>query len=95
MKKVKFNLNHRILVKLNDKGYKKLADYNNEIADLYPSIERRNPSYYKAMADKEGYSSFQMHDFMNKFGYVSLGFDLPFETNVLIEIDESELKQQQ
>ena len=77
---VKTNLNYHIKVKLNDYGKQIHYDY-------WKDICRDANVQYKLEVDDEGYSSFQIHEFMNLFGeYAHLGAKPFLETNdVLIE----------
>lgn len=79
-KYVKTNLNLYIKVKLNDYGKKIHRDY---WKDTYEAINHS----YKLDIDEEGYSTFQIWDFMNIFGEYSCLGGKPFlETNnVLVE----------
>ena len=74
---VKTNLNLYIKVKLNDYGKKIHYDYWKDICR----------DAYELKVDDEGYSTFQMHEFMNTFGeYATLGGKPFLETcYVLIE----------
>ena len=80
---VKTNLNYHIKVKLNDYGKQIHYDY-------WKDICRDANVQYKLEVDDEGYSSFQIHEFMNLFGeYAHLGAKPFLETNdVLIERSE-------
>ena len=82
-KYVKTNLNLYIKVKLNDYGKQIHHDY-------WKDICRDANVQYKLEVDDEGYSSFQIHEFMNLFGeYAHLGAKPFLETNdVLIERSE-------
>jgi hypothetical protein len=77
---VKTNLNYYIKVKLNDYGKKIHYDY-------WKDICRDTKATYKLEIDEEGYSSFQIYDFMNIFGeHAYLGCKAFLETNdILIE----------
>ena len=77
---VKTNLNLYIRVKLNDYGKQIHHDY-------WEDICRETNVPYELKVDEEGYSSFQIHDFMTIFGeYAHLG-GKPFlaTLDVLIE----------
>jgi len=68
-----FNINNIVYVKLKKEGYEHLAKmhrklFGGNIEDPFP--EMRTAEYYKKRADKEGWSQFQMHVFMSKFGEV-------------------------
>lgn len=47
-----FNVNHNILVKLNDLGYKRLADLHNDYLGIIPNWKKKTAGYYKKKADK-------------------------------------------
>ena len=80
---VKTNLNLYIKVKLNDYGRQIHDDYWRDIC-------RDANVLYELEVDEEGYTSFQIHKFMNLFGeYAHLGAKPFLETNdVLIERSE-------
>ena len=78
------NLNYYIKVKLTEKGKEIYREYLNDVLEEYeindiPKIE----------VDEEGYSEFQMWDFMRIFGkhFHILG-DNPCETNCLVQVKE-------
>ena len=77
---VKTNLNLYIKVKLNDYGKKIHRDY-------WKDVCRDTNIPYDLEIDEEGYSTFQMHDFIHTFGEdIYLGAKPVLETNnVLIE----------
>lgn len=76
---VKHNVNNRVKVKLTKRGQEIL---NARYSKLGFVNERT--------ADEEGYMSFQMHDLMNTFGqYMLLGYEVPFDTEILIQVSES------
>lgn len=79
-KYVKTNLNLYIKVKLNDYGKKIYYDYWKDICNQCGTV-------YKLETDEEGYSTFQIHEFMQIFGeYAHIGAKPFLETTyVLIE----------
>ena len=86
MEWIKFNLNHRIKVRLLEKGYKHLAEIwnNSGYAKLYK--ESRDKDFFKGGADENGYTEFQAWDFIQKFGEVTeIGMSDYYETEILIE----------
>jgi hypothetical protein len=87
-----FNINHSIEVKLNDFGYQILADNHNEtFKDIDKDHVPRKLEYYKDKANKYGYTSFQLWDYMNIFGpFMGFNSKVPFETEILI--NEKDLK---
>lgn len=75
------NVNNYVKAKLTQRG--------KEIYEQHYS--RFGNSKIELKTDKDGYSSFQMHTFMNIFGeHMLLGYEVPFETEVFIEISEKE-----
>ncbi len=88
MKEFKFNMNNSVKVKLNDIGHAELKRQHDELYnDLFIDKE-----YVKRTTDIDGYSSFQMHDLMNRFGHMMrMGHQTPFET-LSIKISEVLLK---
>ena len=74
MKKIPFNLNNDILVKLNNKGEKILNDYI--VKDHH---------YDGFEVNDEGYTKFQAWEFMNIFGeaMVQNGLPTPFDMNII------------
>lgn len=64
-----FNVNDHVKVRLTDLGYQYLADEHNEYIGFINEWEFRTPDYYKEIASKDnGYTTFQMWDFMQRFG---------------------------
>ena len=80
---VKTNLNLYVKVKLNDYGKKIHYDY-------WKDICRDTHIPYKLEIDEEGYSSFQIYDFMNIFGEHAYMGAKPFlgTNDILIERSE-------
>lgn len=82
---IPFNINNSIKVKLNDKGYKILLDRYNDLAKRVPSMDARTISYYKESADEDGYTVFQMWNFMSIFGkHSTLGSIMAYDSQILI-----------
>jgi hypothetical protein len=89
-KKVLFNLNEYISVKLTDLGYQRLADLHNDLMNrLNRKDDFRTFQYYKDKADLDGYTKFQAWSFMADFGVVTgltmpqhYHLDILFEANV-------------
>ncbi len=79
-----FNINHYVLVKLNDRGIEILRKKHDELAKVMPSI-----GAFKLETDEFGYSKFQLWALMQTFGeHCSLGRVSPFETEILIPKDQ-------
>lgn len=84
---MKFNINHTIKVKLLEKGYKHLCNEHNKY--ILDTNNKKTIDDFEKEVDEDGFTTFQMWDFMNKFGEVSFnGFDLYYETNILINTKE-------
>jgi hypothetical protein len=82
-KEIKFNVNHYIKAKITEYGYSVWVDNYNK----YSSKPLNTESIIKLRnrADKDGYTSFQMHDFMSLFGEkTSMGGKMCFDTNIII-----------
>ncbi|MPS73986.1 MAG: hypothetical protein E2590_12700 [Chryseobacterium sp.] len=79
----KFNINNTVKIKLTDLGCKVLADEHNQWS---VTEDHRTPEYYKNKCDEKGYYTIQLWQLMNIFGSsLSMGCNLSFETNILIE----------
>lgn len=75
------NLNDFIKVKLTEYGRK---IYRSSFVSLGLPEPRIN-------VDKDGYTRFQMHDFIHVFGkHIYMGCELPCETNIQIQIESTE-----
>lgn len=80
------NVNNRIKAQIMKRGYSLMAADYNRWAKQVKNFEPRGATYYKDRADKDGYTSFQLWDFMRIFGKVSDATDLPhYATNLRIE----------
>lgn len=87
MKFVKFNLNHEVRVKIKERG---ISHYVNRYNEYIPKHISTSFHEFQKQADKEGYHTMQMYQFMNYFGFSGLGIDLLVDSNVFIKINESE-----
>ena len=78
---MKFNINEKVKVKLNEHGLKILKDQHDELRGWCPSIgEYREPKI-----DNDGFTEFQLWNLMEKFGsHITLGSIPPFETEIEI-----------
>lgn len=80
---IEININNTVWVRLTDKGYQHRADYHNRWLGAIPNLVRRTADDFKAEADSEGWTEFQLWCFMEEFGEVTkIGFDLPYHTNI-------------
>ena len=47
--------------------------------------------WFECYVDEEGYTRFQMHDFINTFGeYIHVGCEMPCEPTIQIQIDSAD-----
>jgi len=84
--KVYLNLNEKIKVKINYKGYAHMASQYNELMSSSSRMTHCTPQYYKEKADKDGYTEMQFWEFVETFGAVThMGFDMCYDPNILIE----------
>ncbi len=92
-----FNLNHNIWVKLDDAGYRHLANLNNANVGKYPNWEHKDAAYFKAQANEDGYTKFTAWDFIKKFGSVTtavpFGGDEYYKAPILMEKEHQECYQ--
>lgn len=80
------NINDSVKIKLNEAGYKHMVKYHKAIALFENTKDRYNIEYFKAKANKEGYTEFQLWDFMQIFGsHTCMGMDLLFDAYILFE----------
>ena len=85
-----FNVNQNIRVRLTDLGYQRLEDASAYLSSRVPNLKKLDVKYFKGQADKNGYSTFQMWDFMHTFGEVS-GLCMPQYYHLDILIDDNDL----
>ncbi len=81
-----FNLNHHVWVKIKEEGYLHMKS----IDDSFLPKEFQKPiSFYRGRADDEGYTRFQMWEFMRTFGStLSKGSQLLINPTIIF--DESD-----
>lgn len=81
------NLNYYIKVKLTEKG-KEIYRYRFNKNDI-EELEKFGIEPLEPKVDEEGYTEFQMWDFMRIFGkHFHMIGDIPCETNVLVQVKE-------
>ena len=81
---MKFNVNHTVRVKLTDIGRNELLKQQTELYADHPESLKRE--YNPKPEDENGWSEWQLHDLMNRFGHMMLcGFNVPFETTIDIK----------
>lgn len=79
-----FNMNSQVKVKLTQLGYQHLADEHNEYIGIVSAFKTRSADYYKALADKDGFTSFQLWVFIQSFGKVTgMGFKPCYDNNIV------------
>ena len=79
-----FNINNWIKVKLTDKGREILQNYWNRICSKFPQLDP-DPSYFATHTDADGYTRFQLWEFMQIFGeHLCLGSPLYVENNEIL-----------
>ena len=81
----RFNMNEYVYVKLNQKG---LDELKRQVDELRATFQGLHP-YEPPKIDENGYSKFQLHDLTFRLGHLcQLGFEPPFDTNILIANDK-------
>ena len=91
MKFEKYNLNHKIKIKLNKSGIEILKNNRLNLLRQIKESGVKDPALkeYEHKPDENGYVTFQGYDFINIFGgHLILGLEAPFDLNVLIEAGE-------
>lgn len=84
---IKCNMNHKIRIKLNDKGIKIMHDNHNEMVKGYENAPELK------LTEIDGYVELQFHEFVRIFGNHISYTQMPFETTIfLIEIEEEKAK---
>jgi len=86
----RFNVNYNVYVRLTEIGLDELRRQHEEFKKSWSGAgEFATPN-----VNEKGYSRFQMHDLMNKFGHMMVnGFRVPFETDILFQdydLDDAE-----
>lgn len=87
MKRIKFNINEFVRVKLTAEGK---AIHRRQWEDTQHYFPRLKAEYYPPLEDEEGWSKWQAWELMQTFGqHVSMSFKVPFETTIEILVNES------
>jgi hypothetical protein len=80
---MKFNLNYKVRIKLNDRGREILREQHDELYKIFVERGVKKPEYRPKTEDADGWSEWQLWDVMGTFGaYISLGSLPPFETEI-------------
>ena len=89
MKFVKYNINQNVKVKLTKTGKKILWEHFKTMND---EIIKNNGTPFNTpffVCDNEGYYTTQMWELIQDFeGHIGVGLELPYELDILIEVDE-------
>lgn len=81
----KFNVNHYVKVKLTEYGIAILKQQHEELNDEMEMTGVKGFGNFKVDIDEDGYTKFQLHSLMNKFGHLTTnGQKIPFETEIII-----------
>jgi hypothetical protein len=79
---MRFNVNDRVRVRLNDKGR---AIHRGQFDDMKRCFPRLSIPYTPPKEDADGWSEWQLWVLMEIFGqHMNTGFDPPFETTIEI-----------
>lgn len=78
---VPFNVNAYVRVKLTDRGREL---HRQQYDELKATCPRLNLKYRPVIEDEEGWSEWQMHAVMWRFGKYMIGSPLPFEPDIEI-----------
>lgn len=80
---MKVNVNEWVKVKLKAEGIAELERQHNELRERLPKLKPFSPP----KTDDEGYTKFQLHCLMNRFGHMMvLGAEPPFELDILVGV---------
>jgi repressor LexA len=81
---IDFNVNHYVKVKLTERGFEELKRQGDELKKQYPRI---SCEFKPPAVDEDGYSKFQLHDLMWRFGHLcGICSTQPFNSNIKIEV---------
>lgn len=82
MREIKYNINNYVKVKITDYGREKLREHHYKILGSF------SLGYTEPKTDENGYTRFQMHDLFHRLGECLInGGEMPFEPNIIIEVD--------
>lgn len=88
-KYLKYNINHGVKVKLTEHGQNIILEQQEQFRSKHPEIASAITS---PKPDKDGWTTWQMWSLMSAFGdAIGLTSDIPFETDVLIEVVEEDI----
>lgn len=81
---IDFNVNDYVHVKLTEVGIDELKRQHAELKEAFPKLG----DFTLPKTDEDGWSKWQMHDLMNRFGGLCRPtMNVPFETNIKICIN--------
>jgi len=82
---LKFNMNDKVKVRLTPLGIAEMKRQWDELKQIAPSIGE----FKEPVKDEQGYSTHQAWVLFSDLGHLmGNGFELPFETDILIEIKQ-------
>lgn len=88
-KTITINLNDIVKVKLTDAGKNIYYHQNDELNEAIRQRGGRPVEAHMPTVDDDGYTSFQLHTLMEIYGpHIAMWKALPFETNMLYEVQE-------
>ena len=84
-----FNVNNKVRVRITEFGFEILRKERDKLQRLFPHVDWSFP--HTDFTDVgNGWYETQMWQLMQTFGpHITMGFKVPFETNVLISIEEN------
>jgi hypothetical protein len=81
----RFNVNYEVKVKLTDRGIEILKRQHDDLNKKIKVHGGQGLGEYELKVDADGYASFQMWCLMERLGpYMNIGFDPPFNANIII-----------
>ena len=87
---IDFNLNQHVYVQLTDVGRRKLRSdyYSND------DVNKHLSAYKPPEEDEDGWSRWQMHDLIEKFGgQFYFNFDFPYSLTIKLEVPVEKLRE--
>jgi hypothetical protein len=84
---IEFNINNDVLIRLTDVGKIELKRQAAKLRAEFPGL---NAELSLPKEDSDGWSKWQMHSLISQLGHmVNMGSELPFETNIKIDISSA------
>ena len=85
-----FNINSNVSVRIKPEGFvfwKAQDDAARNAIIKHNPFQGQRLAYYEAKAGPDGRVIMQLHEFMRIFGRFSVGFDVPYETDIWLSVD--------